>query len=71
MDEIDRSAAAEALFRQSALTKAQTRPHEAQEIDAQGRVVCLDCGEPIPAARLRALPHAVRCVDCQAEYEEG
>ncbi len=27
---------------------------------------CEDCGEPIVAARLEALPWATRCVDCQS-----
>lgn len=30
---------------------------------------CRDCGEPIGAARLAALPNAARCIDC-AELEE-
>lgn len=31
---------------------------------------CGDCGEAIPAARLRALPFALRCLHCQ-EAEEA
>jgi DnaK suppressor protein len=27
--------------------------------------VCHDCGRPIPADRLEALPWAARCIDCQ------
>jgi RNA polymerase-binding transcription factor DksA len=27
---------------------------------------CDDCGEPIEAARLDALPTAIRCLSCQA-----
>ena len=27
---------------------------------------CVDCGKPIPVARLDALPYATRCVDCAA-----
>ena len=30
---------------------------------------CLDCGEPIGAARLHAQPTAVRCTDCQWRHE--
>jgi RNA polymerase-binding protein DksA len=26
--------------------------------------ICKTCGEAIPAARLRAMPHATHCVDC-------
>ena len=35
-----------------------------------GRIICTDCGTPIPAGRLRARPGATRCVECQAELEE-
>ena len=28
--------------------------------------ICLDCGGPIPEARLVAVPDAVRCVPCQS-----
>ena len=33
--------------------------------------VCTDCGEKIPAARLRAKPEAIRCVECQIVYERS
>ena len=32
--------------------------------------MCLDCGEPIGAARLQAQPTAVRCTDCQWRHEK-
>ncbi|HUH95478.1 MAG TPA: TraR/DksA family transcriptional regulator [Casimicrobiaceae bacterium] len=32
--------------------------------------VCVDCGEPIGAARLQAQPTAVRCTDCQWRHEK-
>jgi hypothetical protein len=31
--------------------------------------VCVDCGDRISAARLKALPDAERCVTCQRELE--
>jgi RNA polymerase-binding transcription factor len=31
--------------------------------------VCADCGGPIAESRLRALPFALRCRDCEEEYE--
>jgi DnaK suppressor protein len=43
--------------------------------EAMGRLAagqygrCADCGHPIPAARLRALPFAVRCLSCQERLE--
>jgi DnaK suppressor protein len=31
---------------------------------------CVDCGQPIPVARLKAEPTAERCVQCQELYEK-
>ncbi|HET9015637.1 MAG TPA: TraR/DksA family transcriptional regulator [Thermomicrobiaceae bacterium] len=32
---------------------------------------CIDCGEPIDPARLRALPTAARCFRCQERHERA
>ena len=61
-------------------TEQEERAVTAEQLDAQLDVVnraiakldddsygrCDDCGEPIGAARLEALPTAVRCVNCQS-----
>jgi DnaK suppressor protein len=39
------------------------------EIDAGRYGVCVECEEPIAAKRLKALPFATRCVECQARSE--
>lgn len=39
-------------------------------IDSEDFGVCVDCGEAIPAARLKANPAAVRCVNCQEVHEK-
>lgn len=31
---------------------------------------CEDCGANIGMARLMALPHATRCIDCQSQHEK-
>jgi DnaK suppressor protein len=31
--------------------------------------ICVDCGKEIPAARLEAIPEAVRCIEDQSRYE--
>ncbi|HEX2495065.1 MAG TPA: TraR/DksA family transcriptional regulator, partial [Steroidobacter sp.] len=31
---------------------------------------CIDCGQPIPIARLKAEPTAARCLSCQEKYEK-
>jgi DnaK suppressor protein len=33
--------------------------------------VCLNCGEEIPTERLKAVPSAIYCVDCQAKIGAG
>lgn len=35
-------------------------------IEAGTYGVCVDCGQPIPDGRLRAIPDAERCVACQS-----
>ncbi len=32
---------------------------------------CVDCGNDIPTSRLDVLPFALRCVECEAEQEQG
>ena len=32
---------------------------------------CVDCGSPIPAERLEALPHAARDIDCERAARKG
>jgi phage/conjugal plasmid C-4 type zinc finger TraR family protein len=39
-------------------------------IGAAADGVCQDCGKPIGDERLTALPSAVRCVRCQATWEQ-
>ena len=31
--------------------------------------ICIDCGDPIPKARISAVPWVVRCVSCQTNEE--
>ena len=51
------------------------RELRAQAEEAFSRLVegqygyCTLCGKPIPAARLRAVPCAVRCLACQEQFE--
>ena len=39
------------------------------DIEAGRYGVCSECEEPIAAKRLKALPFATRCVECQARSE--
>ena len=31
---------------------------------------CVDCGDDIGMARKQAVPHAIRCMECQTIYEK-
>jgi RNA polymerase-binding transcription factor DksA len=48
---------------------------KAEEVEASDAAahkvpgVCVDCGMSITPARLKAIPTAVRCVDCKGQYE--
>ena len=33
--------------------------------------LCVDCGTHIPAARMDAAPHTLRCVACQTTFEQA
>ncbi len=68
MDEADEAQSIEALEREAAIRRVVQRHREPQVVRG-GRVCCPDCGEEIPAARLAAVPDAVRCVDCQRDRE--
>jgi RNA polymerase-binding transcription factor DksA len=32
---------------------------------------CAACGQPIPQARLRAMPYALRCIDCEEKQRSS
>jgi DnaK suppressor protein len=63
----DDEIAAAAVERQARELEEVSRALEDLEAGRYG--VCRDCGKPIPAARLRVLPSATRCVACQAQLE--
>lgn len=70
-DEHDPEGATIAFERSQIAALVQGHRHHLEEIDAAvARVAdgtygtCLDCGQPIPQARLEARPVASRCVRC-------
>ncbi|MGE4293334.1 MAG: TraR/DksA family transcriptional regulator [Desulfovibrio sp.] len=63
-DLFDRAQELEALERKAALSQAGVRPGRGPEW-INGVACCRECGEPIPAARINALPGCERCVACQ------
>jgi RNA polymerase-binding transcription factor DksA len=52
------------------IEEGERRIAEARRALADGTYgTCRDCGQEIPAARLEAVPEAVRCVGCQRRFE--
>jgi RNA polymerase-binding transcription factor DksA len=52
------------------LEEEERRIREALHALADGSYgICRDCGQPIPPARLEAVPEAVRCLDDQRHFE--
>jgi len=44
--------------------------HHYPQTQARQHTICIDCEQPIPAARLAKVPAAKRCVECQTLFEE-
>ena len=72
-----RKIAREERLREMLLRLAAARGPMAEEaVEALCRLdiglygVCAECDKTIPVARLRAIPEATRCVDCQSELEQ-
>jgi phage/conjugal plasmid C-4 type zinc finger TraR family protein len=59
-----------ALDNAAALARVVNRLPGRGPVYVDGVACCRDCGEPIPAARLAALPDAERCAECQQDFEE-
>jgi RNA polymerase-binding transcription factor DksA len=52
------------------LEEEERRIAEARRALADGTYgTCVSCGKQIPAERLKAVPEAVRCIDCQRHFE--
>ena len=68
-DEMDRAQAASEVYENAAMrSHFSCKPKIASIVTARD---CEDCGNPIPAARLKANPAALRCVPCQTKFERG
>lgn len=69
MDIFDQATELERLDRESALQRARfSMPQEGPEwID--GEPCCRECGDPIPPARMKAIPGVGMCLPCQEEWE--
>lgn len=68
MDIVDIANARADEHLQRDLANHRNRPLETPLV-LDGVRVCKDCEEPIEPERLRAVPTAVRCVDCQSRKD--
>ena len=66
----------EELREKNAIRLIKIKVDELEEIDSaitrieNGQYgICRDCGEQIPVERLKLIPHAVRCRECQEQHE--
>jgi len=69
-DIVDQAQIAEDANLRAALAAARPAP-AGEQLVLDGVVCCADCEEPIPAARLKSVPDATRCRDCQDAHERG
>lgn len=54
---------------QDVLARTDHGPGE-EQITINGKIVCIDCMDEIPEARLKIKPDAVRCVECKEHWEK-
>lgn len=73
IDEVQANETREALFasRERLLARLTGLRAALARLEAGGYGRCLECGAPIGAARLRALPDATTCVACQERHEQA
>jgi phage/conjugal plasmid C-4 type zinc finger TraR family protein len=69
MDDIDRAQHQEALARDAALAEHRHRNRPEAALLIEGERCCVGCFEPIEARRMKAVPLAVRCMQCQEDFE--
>jgi RNA polymerase-binding transcription factor DksA len=70
MDEVDQAQANEQADRDAALQATLARVAAANvPRDARADETCIDCDQPIEAARLAVLRKTSRCASCAYDYE--
>lgn len=69
-DAADRAQAIEEEDRADVLAARAAKMFHEEPRVVNGQRLCLDCDEPLSKKRLKFVPEAVRCVDCQKFHEE-
>lgn len=70
-DAVDRACEREAEMLADALVEQARRAGLAGKTAADSAAFCEDCGDAIPAARRKAVPGCLLCVDCQTAHERA
>lgn len=73
-DLADRADALVAALAEQALARHRASALQAEAVDAPAPGAardCLDCGVPVPAQRLAAVPNTQRCIACQQLAEDA
>ncbi|WP_419237926.1 TraR/DksA C4-type zinc finger protein [Photobacterium leiognathi subsp. mandapamensis] len=66
-DVTDNASAVEAQFTEMALN--QQRAKTQASVTGESAEKCHECGDTIPEARRKAIPHCRHCTSCQRELE--
>lgn len=69
MDALDQAQAQEDALIERRIAVIRRRSGSGEGVPAPIARDCCECGAPIPAQRLRALPAARLCIDCQRDAE--
>ena len=69
-DQLDQAKELEQTFRDKALAHQLNHTVEQPDEDEDGTRYCLSCGDVIAKERLKVIPSAVRCINCQT-YKES
>jgi DnaK suppressor protein len=69
MDFFDRAQETDQRFREQALRAHFGKKVDEPLYDDKGKRVCMDCEARIPQKRLKAMPDALRCLECQEKEE--
>ncbi|MFV0349667.1 MAG: TraR/DksA C4-type zinc finger protein [Halodesulfovibrio sp.] len=69
-DIIDAASDLEARERDAAISAAVVDLNYPAPEYEDGVAMCIDCGEPIPAERLRRVPDCGLCVECAEEWAQ-
>lgn len=68
-DLLDKAKYIEQGFRDAAINAALHAPPQPPQWVENGEVLCRECGDAIPKARLKVKPSAAFCVNCQSRRE--